>query len=247
MPAVAELAKQRQTSLAVGLRGAGIDQAPGDDVVSRLVTEPVKVAIIPDRPAIIVIANPVDRETIVGFLKALDREPMLAEARMRIVPLRHADASDAPVSLVDVAPTLAELLHVPERADWSLQVEGRSLVPFLRGETLAPVPVFAESGHPYFPHLLRRRVRFDPSGRFRAVILGDHKLIWTPGARRQLRYELYDLAEDPGEVRNLAGQKPGLRDGLAARLRAWLREGDGAVREPSAADLERLRRLGYVE
>lgn len=162
-------------------------------------------------------------------------------------PLHRTGASDAWVSLVDLAPTLAELLHLPERADWQLQMEGRSLVPYLRGETPEPVPVFAESGHSYFPHLVRRRVGFGPNGRFRSVIDGRHKLIWTPGAPPALRYELYDLEQDPEERENLAARRPETRGQLVARLRGWLREGNAATREPSAADRERLRQLGYSE
>ena len=162
-------------------------------------------------------------------------------------PLAGSGSSDLWVSLVDVAPTLAELLHVPERADWQMQLEGRSLAPFLRGETLPQAPVFAMSGHSYFPQLVRRRVRFDPAGRFRAIIDGNHKLIWTPGAAPEQRFELYDLVNDPQELENLAAREPKLRAALQRKLGAWLKRGSGAAREPSAEDRERLRQLGYVE
>ncbi|MBW2360936.1 MAG: hypothetical protein JRG84_08545, partial [Deltaproteobacteria bacterium] len=139
---------------------------------------------------------------------------------------------DAWVSLVDVAPTLAELLCLPGRADWQLQLEGRSLVPYLRGETPPAAPVFAMSGHSYFPHLVRRRVRFDSAGRFRTVIEGRHKLIWTPGATPGQRFELYDLVDDPEERSDLSDLEPKRRAALQHRLNAWMR---------------RLRQLGYVE
>ena len=70
----------------------GLDQEQPDDSVSRLVTEPITVATLEGRNAIIVIANPVDRETIVGLMKAIDSDPTLAEAEMRVVKLRHAEA-----------------------------------------------------------------------------------------------------------------------------------------------------------
>ena len=143
-------------------------------------------------------------------------------------------------------PTLAELLLVPARADWMLQVEGRSLAPHLRGESPPAAPVFAESGQSYFPQLVRRRVRFDPAGRFRAVIDGRHKLIWTPGVQGPARYELYDLAADPQERVDLSLREPARRAELARRLGAWLRETSGPARAPSEADVERLRSLGYV-
>lgn len=168
-------------------------------------------------------------------------------------PLAGSGRIDAWVSLVDLAPTLAELLHVPERADWQLQLDGRSLIPYLRGETPNARPVYAMSGHSYFPNLVRKRVRFDPSGRFRTVIDGRHKLIWTPGAAADQRFELYDLVDDPAEQNDLSQREPERRAAMARRLDAWLRSasaadrGTGTGRETSASDRARLRELGYVE
>ncbi|MHC4219644.1 MAG: secretin N-terminal domain-containing protein, partial [Planctomycetota bacterium] len=70
----------------------GLHQPPRDDSVSRIVTEPIRVVPLAGRNAIIVIANPVDRDTIVGLLKAVDAEPELAEARVRVVKLENAQA-----------------------------------------------------------------------------------------------------------------------------------------------------------
>ncbi len=162
-------------------------------------------------------------------------------------PLAGAGRVDAWVSLVDVAPTLAELLLVPDSADWQTQIEGRSLTPYLRGEAPPPAPVFAISGHSYFPHLVQRRVRFNPAGRFRAVIDGRHKLIWTPGAAPGQRFELYDLVADPHELNDLSAREPQLRAVLQRRLGAWWRSTEGRGPAPSAEDRERLRQLGYIE
>ena len=163
-------------------------------------------------------------------------------------PLGEPRTIDGWVSLVDLAPTLAELLHVPERADWQLQQEGRSLVPALAGEELPPAPVFAVSGQSYFPHSMRRRVRFDLSGRFRAVIDGRHKLIWTPGARGPARFELYDIVSDPDERQDLSSERPEVRARLERLLAGWVKRGGGARAVPASdADRERLRALGYVE
>lgn len=152
------------------------------------------------------------------------------------------------VSLVDVAPTLAELLSVPPRADWELQQEGRSLAPYFTGGELPPRPIYAVSGQSYFPHMVRERVRFDLAGRFRAVIEGRHKLIWTPGKRGAGRFQLYDIVDDPDETRNLAAERPRVRADLERELAAWVKRGGGArATQPSDADRERLRALGYVE
>jgi arylsulfatase A-like enzyme len=161
--------------------------------------------------------------------------------------LEGSGSVDQWVSLVDVAPTLAELLGLPLDPDWEGQLEGRSLVPYLRGERLPPQPVFAESGHPYFPGLIERRVRMDVSGRFRTVIDGSHKLIWTPGQEPDRSFELYDLDADPGELRDVAEDEAERVKTLRDALGVWFRAGRTARSAPSAADRERLRSLGYTQ
>ena len=95
-------------------------------------------------------------------------------------------------------------------------------------------------------------VRNDVEGRFRAVLLGDWKLIWTPFQRGDLEWALYDLRNDPDETRDLYrpdhSELPRLRAALAAWLaRAGEHEGfEGQYRLPEQ-DLETLRALGYVE
>ena len=138
----------------------------------------------------------------------------------------------APVSLVDLAPTLAGLVGHPFPAGR----DGRDLSQaLLAGEEPAPGNVYAETRYPatfgWSPlAALRRR---------------DRKYIASP------RPELYDLARDPGEVTNLLASAPaaetsGFASGIAA-IEA------GAVTAPrsgdSKADAETRRRLaslGYV-
>ncbi len=112
---------------------------------------------------------------------------------------------------------------------------------------MSPRPVFAESGRSFYPDLVRRRVSFDVAGRFRAVVAGDWKLIWTPGLRPEQAFELYDLAADPGEETDL--YRPDHPEGrrLAGYLRDWYRPGTAGESEPSEEDLRRLRALGYMD
>ncbi|MCI0344985.1 MAG: hypothetical protein L0221_05990, partial [Chloroflexi bacterium] len=70
----------------------GLDKPPRADSASRLVSEPIQVAPLAGRNAVIVVANPADRDTIVGLFKAIDSEPPLAEAHMRVIKLRNAQA-----------------------------------------------------------------------------------------------------------------------------------------------------------
>jgi choline-sulfatase len=154
------------------------------------------------------------------------------------------------VSLVDVLPTALELMGWEPSRALGRQLEGRSLVPCMRGEPLAGEPVFAESGHSYFPHLVKRRVRNDVAGRFRAVVLGRWKLIWTPFQSDEKAWELYDVEADPHETRNLYAADHPAVPALRAHLERFLaRETGNAAPSPgpSAADREALRSLGYVE
>jgi choline-sulfatase len=142
----------------------------------------------------------------------------------------------APVSLADLAPTLAGLVGRPFPAGR----DGRDLSKaLLAGEQPPPGNVYAETRYPatfgWSPlAALRRR---------------DRKYIASP------RPELYDLARDPGEATNLLASAPtsasetearGFASGIAA-IEA------GAVAAPrsgdSQADAEtraRLASLGYV-
>jgi choline-sulfatase len=92
--------------------------------------------------------------------------------------------SDTPVSLVDLLPTLCEVVGVdPIRAD------GRSIAAELRGDHLEQAPVFVEyhSEGVYAPCWLRRE--------------GTLKYVYIHGHGEQL----FDLATDPDELRDLAG------------------------------------------
>ncbi|MCK6482363.1 MAG: sulfatase, partial [Planctomycetes bacterium] len=139
-----------------------------------------------------------------------------------------------PVSLVDVAPTVAALAGVATSARFS----GRSLLPLLEGESPPPVPVFAE-------------IAAGPVGS-RAVVLGPEVFIeaWKGGSRWE---GLYDLRSDPGQARNLA--EGGGGGGAAARMRELLRRGfaameEGALRRSTRPFDEETRRaleaIGYT-
>lgn len=145
-----------------------------------------------------------------------------------------------PVGLVDLAPTLAGLLGRSLPAPAGRPLDGRDLSAALReGDEPAPADVYAETRYP--------------------AVFG-----WSPLAalrRRDLKYiaaprpEIYDLAQDPGETKDLSDRsdrsdqsdQSDLKAGFAARL-AEIEA--GAVEAPrSAPDAEtraRLAALGYA-
>lgn len=154
------------------------------------------------------------------------------------------------VSLVDVMPTMVELLDLHPAQAAVERFDGRSLVPALRGEPLPDRPVFAECGDAFYPSFVRRRTQFNVQGRFRTVILDGRKLVWTPGLDPSAAYEMYDLTLDPGETHNL--YEPARGDPEVDHLRAvlddWYERGTKGTpsQQLTKADHERLRALGYV-
>jgi arylsulfatase A-like enzyme len=137
------------------------------------------------------------------------------------------------VSLLDVAPTALDLLAIPTPPD----LAGRSLAPVIAGETLEPLPVIAEIG-------LNFRVE--------SMELDAWKLIRP---LRGGRVKLYDLLEDPRELRNVAEAHPERVAEMGARLDAELAgaRGEGEIGPPGTKvrltreELEALRNLGYLE
>jgi len=107
-----------------------------------------------------------------------------------------------PVSLVDLTPTLLDLLGLRPLP----QVSGRSLRPALRGESLTAVPCYAETDEPYHAG------HWSP---LRGLITGPWKYIRSP------RAELYNLLTDPHEIQNLADESPEQIQELEEELTAW--------------------------
>ena len=163
--------------------------------------------------------------------REVQRVPLLIRAP-DCAPGRRADV----VSLVDLAPTALELLG----ADPLEPAAGRSLVPLLRGEPVAPRPVLGELGWNVVT--------------VESLVSGHWKLVIDRDEERE-PVQLFDLSSDPGEQRNLAGAEPArveelralLRDEVARGLRWGNEYGPAGELELSASDLERLRGLGYVE
>lgn len=136
------------------------------------------------------------------------------------------------VAGVDLAPTLLGLLGQPQMAD----VEGVSFVAAALGETPPQrEPVYAEAELPL------RAYGWAP---LRALHDGNRKFIEAP------QRELYDLALDPAEQRNLAAEAPEEVEEWVRRLAAleadWPAETPEAVQTLDAEARARLSALGYV-
>ena len=130
-----------------------------------------------------------------SFFEGSARVPLI----VRGPGVRGRGASPAPVSLLDLAPTLVELAGAP--AD-DAGFDGRSLAGALAGARRADGEAFAEylAEGVAAPAVMIRR--------------GRHKYVRCPGDPDQL----YDLDADPLELRNLAADGAG--EQLAADFRA---------------------------
>src|SRR5262245_61014098 len=145
-----------------------------------------------------------------------------------LVPGRRPEVLDEPVSLIDVAPTVLEL--VGARAEPAF--EGQSL---LRRKALAPA---------YAELLVDVTGKEPPQNR--ALVAGSRKIMLTPDGGEQF----YDLARDPGE------RDPDAFDGQvrtelvqaldASRARAQRDVSTAEQRKIDDATRERLRALGYA-
>ena len=86
----------------------------------------------------------------------------------------------------------------------------------------------------------------------RSVVLNGFKLVHTPAvAEHDLpeRLELYELAADPGETRDLAAERPDLVATLKRRLNEWIADTSsarGTRYEVDPAALEALQGIGYM-
>ena len=118
-----------------------------------------------------------------------------------------------PILSTDLYPTLLELAGVLNPPDHP--IDGRSLVPLLRGGELNRGPLYW-----HYPHYGNQGGA--PGG---AVRDGDWKLIeWYEDGRR----ELFNVQNDIGETKDLAATQPDKVQELAAKLQAW-RTDVGAV------------------
>jgi arylsulfatase A-like enzyme/Tfp pilus assembly protein PilF len=137
---------------------------------------------------------------------------------------------DSPVSHVDLAPTMTHLLGVP-----AMDADGVDLTPLINGGAIPARELYAESFAPLLDF------GWSP---LRTVRAQGWKFIEAP------KPELYAVAQDPAEYRDMAAVDPGRADALRARLKRY---GSAALTPdallPPKMDPEaraRLQALGYA-
>ncbi len=167
-------------------------------------------------------------------------------------PFRGGKVFDAMVSHVDLFPTLCDVAELKHPA-W---LEGKSMLPLLRGETAEiNQEIFAEVNYhaAYEPKRAVRTQRWKYIRRYSELgtpVLpncddGPSKSLWLEYGWRQHpvpREDLYDLVFDPAERRNLAGDAafaPVLAE-MRGRLQGWMtRTNDPLLEGPYPASARR--------
>ena len=132
---------------------------------------------------------------------------------------------------IDIFPTVCDLLGLDRPA----YLQGRSLVPAMRGRDLASLasrPIYFESLYAYY------RRSWAP---LRGFVEGSKKFIDLPIP------EVYDLKADFGEAHNLAGKDVAReKAGLAALMKSESVREAAPKAQLSIEDREKLRSLGYL-
>lgn len=128
---------------------------------------------------------------------------------------------DAPVSGIDLLPTLTEYLGFESLSPRA----GESLVDYIEGGPAPRRAVFAETSI------------MEPI--FWVAVDGAHKLVFDA---RRISYQLYDLQSDPAELHNLVEERPHLFEQMRDRLGRWRdRTFNTAKLERKAATFESRR------
>ena len=146
-----------------------------------------------------------------------NRTPLLIRWPSRIKP---GSKTDSRVIHMDLYPTMLEMAGLPLRPRQHL--DGQSLMPLLSGGGRLPErDLFF-----HFPHPTHA------TGPYASIISANWKLIrWyndTSGA-----YSLFNLAEDPGELVDLADSQPDRVKELNDRLVRWQRETNAQMPLPN--------------
>lgn len=167
---------------------------------------------------------------------------------------------DTPVSLTDVAPTLLDALGVAPFP----QQQGRSLMPLARREASdAEAAVYGVSSNLLSTRYVRTArwkyiepMRISHDQLFEWHMKPDEDMKGPLRARIPAGPQLYDLAADPGEQRNLVAERPEIAERMqrlvaersqrSDALRAQL-FGDATLAPPdlSPEEKQQLREMGY--
>lgn len=148
------------------------------------------------------------------------------------------------VSHVDIYPTIVNALGrsvLPEAVMTGM--DGRSLMPLLKGEKMPERPVYVSA--------CGREIREED--RLEGLRTSDWKFIFAPH-NPKIRQELYNIKDDPDESRNLASTMPDMVKKFKEELAVLKSIGEARLRTPETKMVDeeiekvqgKLRELGYL-
>lgn len=138
-----------------------------------------------------------------------------AIARLPGVSAAEGGNRKALATVRDLAPTFLQLAGVADpgsryKGRSVHPITGRSLLPYLQGQVASPHPQDYVLGEELFGN--------------RSIRQGDWKIVWSEKPVGRGKWELFDLAADPGETTDLAARQPAR---LAELVALW----DGYVKD----------------
>ena len=126
---------------------------------------------------------------------------MLRVPRIVRIPGFERALHKTPVSLIDLFPTLVEYLGIENLHPRP----GKSLLPMMKGENVAAEPIFFSVDYLPFASTIGMRK-------------GDLKLVYNI---KDDYYQLFNLSEDPQELRNLFDKDSAASRDMIQELGAW--------------------------
>jgi arylsulfatase A-like enzyme len=140
--------------------------------------------------------------------------------------LRNGSIVRQPFQLVDVLPTVLEATGATYPARYEgrtiLPQEGRSLLPALRGQAVPDATLYWEhTGNAAARRGRWKVLRAHPEVKRYWAGTGDEAVRAKPVYDHAYAWELYDLASDPAELRNVADQHPDVVKDLSEQWQAW--------------------------
>ena len=157
------------------------------------------------------------------------REPLIITS-----PTSRNQAKEVslPVSLLDLAPTILQIIDIPRPT----QMQGRGLMASMLGKPQDPTPIYSES--------LFANLHFG-WGTLHSLHLGRYKLILSK------RSELFDLEEDPNEKNNLFSERRAVALEFTRRLEDVVNTYTRNLAQKNSPKLSeealnKLRALGYI-
>jgi len=151
---------------------------------------------------------------------------------------------DTPVSLVDLFPTVLDILKIDY---YDSEVDGINIIE-LRGSDKPPRPIYAESCVKEFEKI--RKYYEGIKGMHRMVLEYPWKLILIPKPGGDL-IELYNIKDDPEELHDITEDHPEITDRLEKKVREWMSQdidSNKTVVDKQITTIQRdvLKNLGYV-